>query len=445
MRIPETPPDRNNISISELITAPTDIKMTDKDGRYLHWDEIRRRPSLEGLSHELLWAKTKLARAQNLKFLPFIDKGKQPFRYCEPDCIRRRLRWLDLNCGGAITTRQEQVSEQETQLYLARSIAEEPISSSILEGAATTRAKAREMIEQEREPINQSERMVLNNYRAMQEIAELKDEELTPELVLHIHKIITEGTLKDPDKAGVYRDTTDQIDVADEFDEVLHNPPNAQELPERMSVLCTFANGSEEDEPYVHPLSRAIILHFMLAYDHPFVDGNGRVARALFYWSALRSGYWLMKYVSISHIIRKASAQYGKTFLKVETDDCDLTYFLDHQLSVLQMAIEELQTYIARQKQKFIAFENLLSTGKNWRFNHRQTALLKDLLRKSKRQATIGEHQKRFNISYLTARKDLEDLTILGLLEKQKQGRQHLYFAAPGLAKQLASITAVKK
>jgi Fic family protein len=444
MRIPEAPPNRNNISISELVTEPTDIKMTDKDGRYLHWDEIRRRPSLDGLSHELLWAKTKLARAQNLKFLPFTDKDKQPFRYCEPDCIRRRLRWLDLNCGGAITTNHEQVSEQDTQLYLARSIAEEPISSSILEGAATTRAVARAMIEEKRVPRDRDERMVLNNYQAMQEVSELKGEKLTPELVLHIHKIITEGTLDDSNKAGVLRDKND-INVQDDFGEVLHNPPNAQELPERMSVLCAFANGSEEDEPYVHPLARAIILHFMLAYDHPFVDGNGRVARALFYWSALRSGYWLMKYVSISHILDKAPSQYGKAFLKVETDESDVTYFLDHQLGVLQVAIEELQAYIARQKQKFSAFEDLLSTGKNWRFKHRQTALLKDLLRKSKRQATIGEHQKRFNVSYLTARKDLEDLTTLGLLEKQKQGRQHLYFAAPDLVEQLASITAVKK
>jgi Fic family protein len=75
------------------------------------------------------------------------------------------------------------------------------------------------------------------------------------------------------------------------------------DLPERMRALCAFANMRTGVDGFVHPIVRAIILHFMLAYDHPYVDGNGRTARALFYWSALKDGYWLIEYVSISRII----------------------------------------------------------------------------------------------------------------------------------------------
>ena len=444
MRIPETPPDFRVI-MSEVVRedpkqleALLSVRAADDKGRYLHWDELRRRKTSGRMSHERQWAGMKLTRRQMANALDFFNTENDQFSYCEPDCVRRRLRWLDLNCGGTVTATRGAASERESQFYLARSIAEEPISSSILEGAATTRARARALIEENRDPRDRAERMVLNNYRAMQEIAELKDEPLTPELVMHIHRVITEGTLENPEKAGVFRDGNDKVDVVDQFEDLLHIPPAADELPARLEKLCAFANGSEEDEPYVHPIARAIILHFMLAYDHPFVDGNGRVARALFYWSALRSGYWLMKYVSISHTIRKAPAQYGKAFLKVETDEGDVTYFLDHQLGVLQKAMEELQSYMERQKKKFINFESLLSTGQRGRFNLRQTALLRDMIRKITRQMTIGAHQTRFSISYLTARSDLEKLAVGGFLVKKKIGQQNFYRPAPGLEERLA-------
>ena len=102
---------------------------------------------------------------------------------------------------------------------------------------------------------------------------------------------------------------------------------SASNCTERMGLMCDFAN-SKTPEGFVHPVLRSIILHFWLAYDHPFVDGNGRVARALFYWSMLRHGYWLFEFVSISQIILKAPVKYGRAFLYTETDDNDLTYFI---------------------------------------------------------------------------------------------------------------------
>jgi len=57
-----------------------------------------------------------------------------------------------------------------------------------------------------------------------------------------------------------------------------------------MEAMCAFVNG-RDTEPFIHPAIRAMILHFWLAYDHPFVDGNGRTARALFYWAMLRPGH----------------------------------------------------------------------------------------------------------------------------------------------------------
>ncbi|HEY5741239.1 MAG TPA: Fic family protein, partial [Terrimicrobiaceae bacterium] len=65
------------------------------------------------------------------------------------------------------------------------------------------------------------------------------------------------------------------------FGQVYHDPPPPEELETRMVAMCAFANG-ETPGFFVHPAVRAIILRFWLTYDHPFVYGNGRTARALF-------------------------------------------------------------------------------------------------------------------------------------------------------------------
>src|SRR5262249_46303965 len=154
------------------------------------------------------------------------------------------------------------------------------------------REVAKEMLRTGRAPATDDERMVLNNYQTMQDIREYKDQPLTKELVFRIHRLITNETLKDPTAAGRFRRDDQHRVVGDEYGEVFPEPPPAAELEERMAAMCDFANG-KTPEGFIHPVLRAIILHFWLAYDHPFVDGNGRTARALFYWSMLRHNFWL--------------------------------------------------------------------------------------------------------------------------------------------------------
>src|SRR5664279_51447 len=142
---------------------------------------------------------------------------------------------------------------------------------------------------------------------------------------------------------------------------ILHQPPSYRELPDRMGRLCAFANADENARPFVHPVLRAILLHFMIGYDHPFVDGNGRTARAVFYWSMLRSGYWLAEFISISHILRRAPARYMRAYLFTESDGGDTTYFLIHQLATIRKAIASLHEYLARKAKEQRSLERLLS------------------------------------------------------------------------------------
>ena len=136
---------------------------------------------------------------------------------------------------------------------------------------------------------------------------------------------------------------------------MIYLPPPAEQLPDRLNQMVRFANRDADDGAFLHPVVRAIVLHFWLAFDHPFEDGNGRTARALFYWAMLRHDYRLFEFVSISRFLKKAPAQYARAFLHTETDGNDLTYFIVHQVDVIRRAIDELDEYLktkARQVQR---------------------------------------------------------------------------------------------
>jgi Fic family protein len=202
-----------------------------------------------------------------------------------------------------------------------------------------------------------------------------------------------------------------------------------------MTAMCDFANGNTPAF-FIHPVVRAIVLHFWLAYDHPFVDGNGRCARALFYWSMLRQDYWLCEFLSIATAIKKAAVKYGIAFLHTETDDNDLTYFLLYHLDVLRKALEDLKAYIARKTQETTRVERLIRATPG--FNHRQLALLSHALRHPDARYTVLSHQTSHNITNQTARSDLYRLSRQGLLEKRKYGRTFYFFPAAELADKLA-------
>ena len=269
----------------------------------------------------------------------------------------------------------------------------------------------------------------------------LKDKPLSRELILEIHALVTDQTLDDPSAAGRFRRDDEVIGVYDNSSKnmLLHEPPPSSDIEARILGMCQFAN---QEEPFVHPVIRSIILHFMLGYDHPFVDGNGRTARALFYWSMLRHGYWLAEFISISHIVMKAPAQYARAFLFTETDESDLTYFILYHLKVVMRALESLHQYISRKAAEIQQFETELQGSAV--LNHRQRALIRHAMRHPGRHYTVKEYQLTHNVSYETARSDLLDLAERELLdshrEKSGKGNRWFFVPKPGLTGRLAAM-----
>jgi Fic family protein len=434
MRMPRRPPEINEIikpgydagAVSRAVMTATETI----SGKYLHWDKLRFYQPPDGLTLEQWWFSIKIKRWASARGTTLRDKAGKNFSYSLVDPLPEFLHQVDSEARGSIRATEPITNPETKKSYLVRSLMEEAITSSQLEGAQTSIKIAKEMIRQGRKPRDRSERMILNNYQAMQHILEVKNQDLTSELVFEIHRIVTDGTLKDPTAAGRLRRLEEIVVVDDPYGEVLHEPPAAGELGTRMEAMCQFANGIKP-EGFLHPVLRSMILHFWLAYDHPFVDGNGRTARALFYWSMLRHGYWLFEYIPISRIILQAPAKYATAYLYTETDDNDLTYFLLYHSQVIKRAIADLHTYLERRTRQVM--EAVAELKGLTELNHRQRELINHALRHPGHIYTVESHKGSNSTSYETARHDLMDLVERELLTKRRSGRFWQFIAATDL------------
>jgi Fic family protein len=441
MRLPQSPPEQDALTLlggdPHTWAAVARVGPVDARGRYLHWDQVRRRPPPAGLTHQQWWAGLKMGRRGLLEPFPLHDRHGRPFAVGTPKPVLRGLHRVDKDTAGQILLDDEAAHPGVRDRYLLSALMEEAITSSQLEGAATTREVAKGMLRSGRPPRTRDERMILNNFRVMERIRDLRGTALTPELVLELQAEVTDDALDDPSAVGRLRRPDEDVRVVDDEGRTLHNPPDADELSRRLAALCEFAN-EDGDDPFIHPVVRSILLHFWLAYDHPFVDGNGRTARAVFYWSMLRRGYWLFEFIPISRVIRKARSDYARAFLYAESDDNDATYFVVHQLRVIEQAIDDLQEYLKSKMREQRSLQTVLRDSVE--LNHRQRALLVHALGHDDRQYTIEGHRGSHGVAYQTARTDLLDLAERGLLRKIGRGKKFVFAPAPGLEARLRKL-----
>ncbi len=350
--------------------------------------------------------------------------GRYHFTYTLTDTIQRQLFQIGQQLGGILGSNTG-LAESDKNKFMVRSIIEEAISSSQMEGSNTTRKRAREILEKGLKPAQKAERMIVNNYAAMQHVLQLKNTPFSPENIAAIQQIVTAQTLKYSEDEGRYRTAGDDVWVEDGITkEEIYIPPPAEEVPLLMQALCDFAN--EDGESFIHPIIKAIIIHFLIGWIHPFVDGNGRTARSLFYWYMLKSGFWLTEHLAISSIIQASKCQYEKAYLYTETDNNDIGYFIQYHMQTLEKAVQAMQAYISRKQQEVTqAAQFLRISGIKERMAH----VLKMLHDDPDRTFTPVQMQNRFGITANTARADLGTLTEKGFLEKIPLHKKKFHYA----------------
>lgn len=375
---------------------------------YMYWDKVKYQKSNPPIAPEIIWTLTKLSRIYSKK----ISFGKHKFEFNLTNSIQKALHEFDLHIGGSLSSKSV-IPADDKKKYLVSSIMEEAIASSQIEGAVTSRKKAKDMLRKNITPRNKSEQMIVNNYRTIKQIVDVQNGQITLENFFQIHKLVTAKTLDDNTDEGRFR-LDNEVNVVDVIDgEVIYTPPDFNEIPALMNELFDFFNKNDESQ-FIHPIIKGCIIHFMIGYIHPFVDGNGRTARALFYWYLLKNGYWLTEYLSISRLIVKSKMQYAQAYIYSEVDGNDLTYFIQYKVKTMQLAYNSLKEYIDRkikEKKQLINFQRIKGV------NERQAQIMKWIYEEDL-VFSVKEIENRFSISNQTARTDLAELVNKGYLEE---------------------------
>ena len=409
------------------------------DPEYRPWEYyFRAEPVPDGLMREEWWYAVRTVRASTARPTPFIMTDGTRLTFNLPDRFLRLNEEITAQARGQVELPAEVATQGVRDRYLINSLYEEAITSSQMEGASTTRRDAKKMFREKKDPRTRSERMILNNFLALEFVRDHLGEELTPEFICGVHRIVTDGTLDEAEDAGrLQRQGEERIRIyGSEGDEqLLHVPPPAEELPERLQRLCDFTNGvGEYASQYVPPLVRALVVHFMMGYDHYFVDGNGLTARVIAQWVMLREGFFLMYFVPVSRLLRRAPAQYARSFLEVEQDEGDLTYFLIWHAEVMCRAIRELHEYLARKSKEMGQMKHLL---RRTELNNRQIGVIEEALKDSAFAVTAAAHADRYRVTLQTAHVDLRGLEDGGYLMRDKRGRRFEWYPVPDLQRRV--------
>ena len=424
MKIPEKSPDLSTVINPKPIIPSSDVIKFAKEynDKYLHWDELKYKEFGDSSRMEV-WRMMKIMRIVSYHHVRVRDLE---LSYCpSDDLIQRTIHDIDSRMlSGSLIS--DGIDDKRKMMLSVSSMMEESIASSQLEGASTTTELAKKLLRSNLQPRDRSQRMIINNYRAMQLIKDRLNEPLTADLIREIHRTVTDGLMDDPDTSGRFRED-DSIAIRDAYEDITyHIPVDHRMIDDMIDSLCEYAN---DDHEYVHPMVKGIIIHYILAYIHPFVDGNGRVSRALFYWFCLKNGYPMVEYLSISKVIKNHRQGYDMAYLLSETDDEDITYFIRYNLRMVSESIEVFDKYLRR---KMKEQEDLLKDLEERGLNSRQSQILRDMMR-SGEPVSQYELSAKYQMTVSTVRRDLMKLMDMGLVrESGMDGHRQLYVYDPG-------------
>jgi len=175
-----------------------------------------------------------------------------------------------------------------------------------------------------------------------------------------------------------------------------------------------------QNRRFIHPLTQSILLHYFIAYIHPFFDGNGRTARTIFYLNGIKHNLNFLELLSISASLKHHGKRYERSFENAANHEGDLTYFIDFSLESLKAALKAVSS-------KVVFLQNIWTLKDKLKLSDHQIVLLQKLALHKHRLVTINEYAKNINKSHEMARQLLKQLAGNNLLIESKKGRNLTY------------------
>ncbi len=236
-------------------------------------------------------------------------------------------------------------------------------------------------------------------------------EELNLDTLLVLHKLTMQKLLPE-EQVAVFRDK--QVIVRGAADgQVVFRPPVAVEVPYLIEDFFIWINSQAATE--LHPIFRAAIAHYYLVYVHPFVEGNGRVARAFATLVLYSAGYDFKRFFALEEYFDSDVEAYYQALLSVQQNDQkDLTYWLEYFAYGLALEIDKVKQKVLKLSQDLKIQREL---GQQVALSERQIILLEVL--QNQGQMTSEDAQKALpNVSVDTILRDLKDLIAKNVVQK---------------------------
>lgn len=282
----------------------------------------------------------------------------------------------------ALTTLPYQRSwvDKLQEVQLKREVA----GTSRIEGADFTERELEEAIRPDATPaalLTRSQRQAhaaMQTYRWLATIS--KDRPVVPELIREIHRRLVTGCDDDHCPPGVLRGRDHNVTFGIPRHRGVEGGPNCEEA--LVNLLHAFQTEFRE----LDPLLQALALHYHLAAMHPFLDGNGRTARAAEALVLQRAGLTDRAFIAMSNYYYDEKASYLRVLSETRAGGHDLTPFLLFGLRGIRQQCEALTAEIRKQMQRALfrdtmySLFNRLRTERKRVIGARQVEILKILL-----------------------------------------------------------------
>ena len=223
-------------------------------------------------------------------------------------------------------------------------------------------------------------------------------------------------------------------EIVDSKQKIIFTPPtNIDTMHKMLDELLEFLVPDDLKKP-IDNIYKSIAFHFLFAYIHPFIDGNGRTVRVLFTYILKYFGYDMFYYISLSEIIyRKKAKDYYKAFIDVERSDMnsknsfDMTYFFYYMTDVMLKGLNILKNRINIHMREDVIKH--IVDDLDIDLTPRQKKIIKFLSNKeiSFMQTSYDLAQK-FKITSRTINKDLKLLIDFELVKRIKVPKQRKYY-----------------
>lgn len=376
--------------------------------------------------------------AKILKDKAFVDYKKMKYKYGEDfdaflknleELYYKPLPILDFDDGKVVFIEDHARVSQNTvklllreqkQNYGIKAVEEEIIATSAIESIDFSRDSVRNILKG-MAPKDENETRIMGLKTGLEFIADT-DNKISEENLYKLYMMTVGDFLGKEDSlphGSFYRN--DAVYVVG--DGVEHTGLSAKKVPEFMKSLIEFANAEDD----INELIKAAIIHFYLAFVHPYFDGNGRMARLLHLWFLIQKGYRSALFIPFSSRIEKSRKAYYDAYTLIEENKkysgkIDVTPFI---LYFIENVYDKMNEGNAA-TETFEVYEDALKQGK---ITEKEAKLWKFVLSYyGTDEFSTKELEKDFgNAAYATIRSFVLKFEELGLLTSTKYGVRNKY------------------